>query len=315
MTPMGRTPLHLAPLLVACSALAPVACSSGGSDAGGSSGSSSSSGAFGGKDGGGQSFGDGGGGSGECSDSTKLIYVITDQSALVSFKPETATFTQIGLIGCPAGTATPTSMAVDRGGTAWVRYSDGSLNKVSTKTAACQATKFEVGQLGFLQFGMGYSTNGASGSAETLFLSDSLGGKGLATLDIGTLKLSQVGPFDGAVAGRSAELTGTGDGRLYGLFTTSPVQIGEIDKSNGHVISTAEVKDTFAGSAWAFSFYGGDFYVYTAPDPGGLPKDQRGSKVTRYRPSDKSVTVVNAALSFRIVGAGVSTCAPTTAPK
>ncbi len=143
MTSMGRTPL-LAPLLVVvASALTPlIACSSGGAGDDGSSSSSSSSGAFGGKDGGGPSFGDGGGGSGECGDATKLVYVITDQSALVSFKPETGAFTQVGLIACQAGGATPTSMAVDRFGIAWIRYHDGSLWKVSTKDLSCELTKF-----------------------------------------------------------------------------------------------------------------------------------------------------------------------------
>ena len=55
------------------------------------------------------------------------------------------------------------------------------------------------------------------------------------------------------------------------------------------------------GNGWAFAFWGGDFYMFTAP--GG------GSDVTRYRPTDNSVTVV-ATLPTRIVGAGVSTCAP-----
>jgi hypothetical protein len=288
------------------------ACKSGGDEGDGTTSGGASSGSSGGASSGSLGGGDAGKPTGECNDATRLIYVITDQSALVSFKPETATFSQVGLIACPSGGATPTSMAVDRNGTAWVRYYDGSLYKVDTKTAACQPTNFVSGQLGFLQFGMGYSTDGVGTSRETLFLSDSLGGKGLATLDTGTLKVSQIGTFDGAVAGRSAELTGTGDGRLYGLFTTSPVTIAEIDKSSGRIKSTAEVADTFSGAAWAFSFYGGDFYVYTAPNAGGLPKDQLGSKVTRYRPSDKSTTVIKAALNFRIVGAGVSTCAPIT---
>lgn len=67
-------------------------------------------------------------------------------------------------------------------------------------------------------------------------------------------------------------------------------------------------------AAWAFSFWGGDFYLYTAPDP--LSDPSRTTNVTRYRPSDGSVDaqyMVN--IGFRIVGAGVSTCAPLEPPK
>ena len=57
---------------------------------------------------------------------------------------------------------------------------------------------------------------------------------------------------------------------------------------------------------------GGDFYIYTNVDGGNLPMNGGGSDVTRYRPSDGSITVVKSKIGFKIVGAGVSTCAPTT---
>jgi hypothetical protein len=59
------------------------------------------------------------------------------------------------------------------------------------------------------------------------------------------------------------------------------------------------------GGAWAFAFWGGDFYLFTAPGGNGT-----SSLVTRYRPSDGSVTQVAMAPGVTIVGAGVSPCAP-----
>jgi hypothetical protein len=56
------------------------------------------------------------------------------------------------------------------------------------------------------------------------------------------------------------------------------------------------------GSGWAFAFWGGDFWVFTAP--------AGDSRITRFRPSDGSVTTVVDSLGAIIVGAGVSTCAP-----
>jgi hypothetical protein len=53
---------------------------------------------------------------------------------------------------------------------------------------------------------------------------------------------------------------------------------------------------------WAFAFWGGDFYTFTAPSGNTL--------VQRYRPSDGSVVTVSSLAGRQVVGAGVSTCAP-----
>jgi hypothetical protein len=61
-------------------------------------------------------------------------------------------------------------------------------------------------------------------------------------------------------------------------------------------------------SGFAFSFWGGDFYSTDAIE--------HPSKVSRYRPSDKKLEATYMpSANFVIVGAGVSTCAPTTLPK
>jgi hypothetical protein len=61
--------------------------------------------------------------------------------------------------------------------------------------------------------------------------------------------------------------------------------------------------------AWAFSFWGGDFYLYTSPD------GTTDSTVTHYTTGDGGIdtSYVNDT-GMVIVGAGVSTCAPTTQP-
>ena len=275
---------------------------------------------FGGGDGGG--FGDAvDGGAGtveECAEDTKDIFVISEENMLFSFHPPTLAFKAVGRLACQTGGATPTSMAVDRFGTAWVRHSDGLIWKVDTRTLACELTSFlpPAQSEPFYQFGMGFSTSSKGGSNEQLFLSDN-GGTGLAKLNTDTLKLSFVGPYTGDLAGRTSELTGTGDGKLYGFFVTAPAKIAEISKGTGEIIDAKELPDVYAGNAWAFSFYGGDFYIYTSSEGngGGPPRAGGGSDVTRYRPSDGSIEVVKPKVGFKIVGAGVSTCAPTEGPK
>jgi hypothetical protein len=96
------------------------------------------------------------------------VFVVTEQNTLYSFAPTTAAFTKIGTLNCPAmNGATPFSMAVSRQGVAYVLFSDGSLFRVSTIDASCSATAFQPGQLGFTQFGMGYTTDHL-GPAETI---------------------------------------------------------------------------------------------------------------------------------------------------
>lgn len=237
----------------------------------------------------------------ECAEDTKDVYVVTDGAKLYRFHPPTLEFIAVGQIACTSS-GTPTSMAVDRTGIAWVRHSDASLWKVSTKDLTCEATTFQSPSDSFLRFGMGFASAAAGSDQETLFLSDHAG-KGLGKLDPKTFGVTFIGASGSGLDGIGAELTGTGDGKLYGFFTTTPAQIAEISQTTGAVTSTKTLAGVVAGIAYAFSFYGGDFYVYTAA------ADQ--SDVTRYRPSDGTTTVVKSSVGFRIVGAGVSTCAPT----
>lgn len=254
----------------------------------------------------------------ECAEDTKDVFVISEDNVLYRFHPPTLAFTNIGLLRCPTGGATPTSMAVDRSGVAWVRHSDGTIWKVSTSDLSCEATAFvppATTEGAFFKFGMGFSTASDGSSNETLYLSDNAGA-GLAKLDVDTMKLTIVGRYDNGLDGRTSELTGTGSGKLYGFFVDSPGRVAEISKGTASVTDIRDLPGVFAGNAWAFSFYGGDFFVYTSSEgSGGFPRAGTGSDVTRFRPSDGSVEVVKTKIGFKIVGAGVSTCAPTSGPR
>jgi hypothetical protein len=239
-----------------------------------------------------------------------LIYLITTQSVLMSFYPPTATFMQIGTINCPdpAGT-NPFSMAVDRtSGLAYVEYQSGNLYRVTTTSPPkCTPTPFIPGQGGYpQQFGMGFSANAVDASTpETLYVSGDQGGVGagpgiLASIDTTTFRLTQIGQFNPIISG--VELTGTGSGELFAFYTASGGSaIGQIDRATAQVVGQANLTGLTMGNGWAFAFWGGDFYTFTAP--GG------GSVVTRYRPSDGSIVQV-AQTNLTVVGAGVSTCAP-----
>lgn len=249
-----------------------------------------------------------------CADaSDTLIYAVTEQNTLVKFNPSSAVFTPIGPLSCPDPFGrSPFSMAVDRQGNAYVLYfapsgaaaTPGNIFKVDLNNAHCQATTFVPGQDGFLGFGMGFAADDV-GTGETLYVasSDTTPGR-LGAMNEKTLALSLVGTLPPNVLG--AELTGTGDGRLFAFFNSSSnlgtSSIGEIDKQSGALLGQVSLPQVVQGSGWAFAFWGGDFYTFTAPT-------SQGTIVQRYRPGDGTVVEV-ARYSEIIDGAGVSTCAP-----
>ena len=249
----------------------------------------------------------------DCPDAdATLVYLITEQNQLLSFFPTDGTFHLIGNISCPANPGeTPFSMAVDRKGVAYVEFSDGELFKVSTATAACVKTSYVSLQHGFYKFGMGFSTNGA-GPSETLFMAGDdeapdpnnpsvTGSTDLGSLDVNTFKVTDIGDFSAIANG---ELAGTGDGRLFTLWATdrfSDINISQVDKTNAAIIATDPLPGVELGTAWAFGYWGGKFYTFTAPDV--------GTDVHEFDPVTKAVRLV-ATYPQQIVGAGVSTCAP-----
>jgi hypothetical protein len=246
-----------------------------------------------------------------CTDAARLVYVLDEGGELASFDPARLAFTRIGALDCGVGYAEyPSSMAVDRAGNAWVNYSDGSLWEVSTKDATCKPTPFEPGQLNITLFGMGFATKGAGTTDETLYVCD-LGGEGLGRLDLSTFQIALLGGFGAGLQGYGCELTGTGDGRLFGFFTTAPASLAELGTAPVAATGNVSLAGVTTGDAWAFSFWGGDFYLYSAvPYEPSHPY----SDVWRYRPSDGSIAEIMSNVGMRIVGAGVSTCAPTVPP-
>jgi hypothetical protein len=250
-----------------------------------------------------------GGGTSGCISGTQFVYTLAEDNTLYSFYPPTLAFTAIGVLDCPTSEG-PFSMAVDRNGTAWVVFTDGSLWNVDTTNAHCTSTAYVPGQSGFTTFGMGFSSNAVGSVDETLFVSDSseFSGStmGLAKIDTTTLALTPIGMYDKLNA--RAEMTGTGDARLFGAFEGTPYIVAQIDKTDAKILSEAPqnaisyAPDT---SNFAFAFWGGDFWLFVGP---GTSTD-----VFHYQVSSGVTTKVKS-VSFEIVGAGVSTCAPITPP-
>ena len=282
---------------VAALALALIACGPDGRDDG-----------TGGGGGGGGGGGSGSGSGGEdCSDAAKLIYTVDQNNQFLRFDPMTKQFTPLGTLSCPAGGASPFSMGVDRDTIAWILYTNGKVYRVDTNNAlACTQTNWTT-QGNLFNFGMGFSSNTPGSTDDTLFIaggSDPLFDttSSLATLNTQTMQSTTVGTVTGW-----PELTGTGNAELWGWFPDeSSPRVEQINKTNGAAVKTYNLP-TLAGTpaAWAFAFWGGDFWIF-------LMKDLESS-TTVYQIDGATGAVKDSipAAGKTIVGAGVSTCAPT----
>ena len=236
-----------------------------------------------------------------CLEGSQWIYTVDDIGRLATFDPEHLQYTDIGALSCPTS-ATPFSMAVDQNAVAWVEYMDGYIYRVDTKTAACTSTSFSPDPW-VTNFGMGFVYDPDLGK-DTLYVA---GGETygdmpstLATISFPSLDLQSVAE----VSFGAPELTGTGDGELWGFApsfnsVSGVTTLARIDQTNGKVLSSMEYPEIFEGAnSYALAFWGGSFWLFLGDTIYEVPRDTLESRV---------------ALSYsgrRIVGVGVSTCAP-----
>ncbi|MBK7825836.1 hypothetical protein [Nannocystis sp.] len=245
------------------------------------------------------------------------IFVLSDDAEMWKFFPETKQFEMLGAFNCGGMNGT-FSMAVDRLGFAWVMFNNpqGDIWKVDvTNVAKCMDPGYNQGQLGVNYFGMAFVSNSESDQCDKLYGNtfNGIGGFGegpnlgdFLTVDPDTLILSKIAKtkFNGA------ELTGTGDGRTFMFGGVNPSKLVEVDKANGQFIDEIPLPNLPLTNAFAFSFFAGDFYMFTESANPSV------SKVTQFDYDDsdmngkQDLTTIVAAAPIRIVGAGVSTCAP-----
>ena len=233
------------------------------------------------------------------------VYLITAQNELYSFYPPSLAFTKIGDISCTNNGSQPYSMAVSRQGVAYSVFTDGNLYRLSTANASCQPTSYVPPTQQddpFHTFGMGYAGDAFT---ESLYVADARFGAnslGLATIDTTTFARSFIANFQPELP--RCELTGTGDGRLFAFclnLTGSGSQIAEIDRQTAKVVALDPLVLGDPNDAFAWAFWGGYFWIFTAPSG--------TSTVTRYDPNTHTESNMTT-LGSTIVGAGVSTCAP-----
>ena len=239
----------------------------------------------------------------------RWVYVVDRDDTLMRFEPDSLTFTPIGTLECDTESA-PFSMSIDRDANAWVLYQTHELYSVSTLDASCSPTSYLPDQNGMELFGMGFVADDEENRTETLFVAGGLresvpnGESRLAVLDTSSLAVTPRGtPWMGF-----SELTGTGTGQLWSFVPGMTPAVRRLNKDTAAAEVTIPINAVPAeeGRNWAFAFWGGRFYVFLHQG------DDPSTNVYRVDPTDQSSEKVLDDTGFLIVGAGVSTCAPTT---
>jgi len=238
-----------------------------------------------------------------CVEASRWIYTVDNTGHFARFDPTTRRFTDIALLDCPSSRR-PFSMAVDQNAVAWILFDDGNLFKVDTGSGACAKSGFESGQHGFKEFGMGFVFDPATGT-DTLYIaggpSIGTGQSTLATVSFPSLEVTPIGQ----VTAGDAELTGTGDGELWGFVPRSSSSTGQavlvrLDPHSGAILELHEYPTMTGTQQWAVKFWGGDFWIFL---------EKTVYRVSRGAP-DVAVKAIANTGRDPIVGAGVSTCAP-----
>ncbi|MBO6937669.1 MAG: hypothetical protein JJ863_22060 [Deltaproteobacteria bacterium] len=239
------------------------------------------------------------------------------ESHLFRFDPETLEYLHVGEVVCPLDGAFLRSMAVDRNGNGYATDNRGNLFRVDTDDASCAPTGMETEQEGVRNFGMGYATVGDS-TDERLYITatgtwyrdETTPYRRLLSIDTRALSVATIGDLE-APTPANMELTGTGDGRLFGMvldvrdLRNIVVTVEHLDADTGATLESKRVPLDASGG-FAFAQWGGDFWLFTeAPDGRARVAqfDWDGGEVLQTVDTELDVPGT-------IIGAGVSTCAP-----
>ena len=244
------------------------------------------------------------------------IHVLSSIGSIWSFDPTDASFDFITDVSCGGMTET-FSMGVSRKARAWVQYSSGDIFTVDLKEpgSPCKDPGFDNDHPLFPNFGMAFVANSVDDPCDKLYAHSGIE-PGLIGQDVGalgvidpkTLVLSEIASIDYAWG----ELSGTGDGRLFAFQGDAPPHISEYDKTTGAVLGTWPLPGLENPDAFAFAYWGGDFYLFMtrAEDFGTGNSRVIHVDFDESEGDGKAITTIVEDAPIRIVGAGVSTCAP-----
>lgn len=233
----------------------------------------------------------------DCEGTSDLIYVVSrSDDGLYLFDPDSLSFERLGTLECD-WISSPSSMAVARDGVGYVRYSDNSIYEVDLETMACTSTSYSTGSFG--SFGMGFASDDADTWRDQLYLAND---QQVASVNTSTWQRKVLTTLPS-----QSELTGNGKGELWAFLPLeSPAQVARIDLGGSGIVERVRLPgfpSPYDIDAFAFANWDGAFYLFVSEYGMGKSTDV-------YEVQGSTMTKVMSNVGFDVVGAGVSTCAP-----
>ena len=165
-------------------------------------------------------------------------------------------------------------------------------------------TNFITNGSGLTKFGMAFSLDAVGSNTDTLFIGDTAITGSFGKVDTATMAYTPLATFPQNYE-NTPELTGTGLAKLFSFSPGEEIQhISEIDTKTGSVLVDYSLSGAGGSiNAWAFAHWGGYFFIFeTVSDV---------NKILRFDPATQALKTFLDKTEYRVVGAGVSTCAPT----
>lgn len=257
-------------------------------------------------------------------DASSFIYLLggggdgndPGSATLHRLEPATLEVIELGELDCGAA---PVSMTLAQDGTLWsimINDVDGLpvLMHLNPDSLACEQVN-DAWPSGFQPLGLAFARN-ADGT-DTLFVGGfdpaAFSGEGgdpfafphqLVRVDLDPVAVSRVGatalvPNEWY---QGADLVGTGDGRLLGLFA-NVAHVVEIDPW-GPTLTSMQAVGVGLGSPWALTQWEGQAWLFAGGDD--------GSSIQAFDLETGALSSVSEGIGVSVVGAAASTCAPFT---
>ncbi|HVY47948.1 MAG TPA: hypothetical protein VHB21_18805 [Minicystis sp.] len=227
-----------------------------------------------------------------CPPGTVTAYLVTQGGGtgrLFTFVPETLATTPVGTFTCPTS-AQAWTLTASASGLLYVMATDWKIYAVDPSTLSCEATPYQLGQLGISGGDTPFTVAPGFGGERLLLVGAGDGGPILAQADLQGFALSKVGPL--GVTTWPLDIRADAFGRVYAFAETG--EFFSIDAATG--AATTPVQTGFAsGSNWALLTWNEDVYLFA------------GNSVARYDVHTNTVTPLGS-LQGNVVGASAAPC-------
>jgi len=226
------------------------------------------------------------------------IYLFDLNSTLYQFNPATLNLTAVGSINCSSSGLY--AIALQRTGIIWAIFEDGSLHNYNIDSQLCISTNYTTNQSSIAYFSMAFVKN-TTDDNEILYISKKNDPPNtLGTIDLTTFTLSIVGNYSNLQT--YADLTGTNDGRLFGVFQTDNFTIAQINETNADIIAQypLSISSTINSEPkYGFAAYDSNFLFFSG--------NGTNTHIYLFNASTNATTMLTTVPQV-INGAAVSTC-------